>query len=109
MDDPDMVLGIDGYADGLTLEPMVRQRLGPQRIHLEHGRLHCGSLDSGPLLQQGRPDSERNQKNRKCCPNTEITLHNPVPPSVPAKSVLLARHCVPIEDHIEQLSGPRIS
>ena len=36
MNDPDVVLGIDRHADDPAEDPVVRQRLRPQRIHLEH-------------------------------------------------------------------------
>ena len=50
MDDPDVVLRIDREADRLAEDPVVGQRLGPQRIHFEprrhHGRLRRDSRSS---------------------------------------------------------------
>ena len=43
MDDPDVVLGIDGHADRLAENPFVRQRLRPQRIDFEARRLNSGA------------------------------------------------------------------
>jgi hypothetical protein len=39
MDDPDMVVGIDRYADRLAQQPVVGQRLGPHRVHFKSRRL----------------------------------------------------------------------
>jgi len=39
VNDPDMILGIDGDADGLPENPVIRKRFGPQRIDFEPRRL----------------------------------------------------------------------
>ena len=38
MDDPDVIARIHRHADGGAEDPVVRQRLGPERIHLETRR-----------------------------------------------------------------------
>ena len=39
MNDPDVILRIDRYADRLAEDPMIGQRLRPQRVHFESRRL----------------------------------------------------------------------
>ena len=77
MDDPDMVIGIHRYADRLPHEPMVRQRLGPQRVHLKSRRHHVGGsgLYRGPLAQHRGPHSEYNQECDKGRTHVEIPPH----------------------------------
>ena len=52
MDDPDVILGVDPEADDLAEHPVVRQRLGPQRIDLEPRR-----LERAAILRAGRRSS----------------------------------------------------
>src|SRR2546427_7356600 len=75
MDDPDMILSIDRYADRLTEKPIVRQRFGPQRVHFKHWHLNCGSLDSGIFFEHRGPKPESNEGYDKSRANTEITTH----------------------------------
>ncbi len=42
VDDPDVVLAVDGDAGDLAEDPFVGQRLGPERINGELGRLGVG-------------------------------------------------------------------
>ncbi len=42
MNDPDVILGIDGQADGGSLHPMIRQRFRPVGIDFENRRLRRG-------------------------------------------------------------------
>src|SRR5215467_4362136 len=61
MNNPDVILRINRHADGLTLQPMIRQRFRPQRIDFEtRGLYGCGFYCS-PLLQ----DASRNQQHGK--------------------------------------------
>jgi hypothetical protein len=58
MDHPDVIAGIDGETDGLADHPVIRQRLGPHRIHfeargLDHARW-CGCLVERPGAQAER-------------------------------------------------------
>ena len=46
VNDPDVILGIDRHSDCLAENPVVRQRLGPQRVHFEPGR-HGGGGPGG--------------------------------------------------------------
>src|SRR5215467_877968 len=57
VNNPNVILRIDGYADGLPLQPMVRQRLRPQWIDFEARGLHGCGFHCSPLLQ----DASRNQ------------------------------------------------
>src|SRR5690242_3938685 len=52
MDDPDVVLRIGRDADRITEDPMIRQRLRPQRIDFEHRGLHSSRFrDSSAVLE----------------------------------------------------------
>src|SRR5204863_9061828 len=42
MDDPDVILRIDRYANGLAEDPVVRQRLRPQRVDFKPRRHDTG-------------------------------------------------------------------
>ena len=55
MNDPDVIVRIDGQADGLADDPMIRQRLGPERIHFEPGRHHGAGMNDASLAHQDRP------------------------------------------------------
>src|SRR6202035_221208 len=81
MNDPDMILGIHRYADRHAHDPMVRQRLGPQWIHLDPRRLNAGSLDSSPLFEHCGPNSESDQDCYKDRAAIEIIFHTSRPPS----------------------------
>jgi hypothetical protein len=54
-----MFLSIDSNADGHTDEPMIRQRLWPQRVNLKGGGLDPGGLYGGPSLENGGTDRQR--------------------------------------------------
>ena len=41
IENPDVVLPIDGYSAEASEDPVIGQRLRPERIDLEHGRLDC--------------------------------------------------------------------
>ena len=59
MDDPHVVLVVHPYADHHAEQPVVGQGLGPERVHLEHRRLHRARLRFGLVLQHGLADAER--------------------------------------------------
>ncbi len=61
MNDPDVVLLIDPHSDGPAEQPMVRQGLRPQRIHLEHRRLDGRSRGACSVFEQGLAGSERDE------------------------------------------------
>src|SRR5262249_4478771 len=50
VNDPDVILGVDRYADSLSENPMVRQRLRPQRIDFEPRRRGGSGLDCRLLI-----------------------------------------------------------
>jgi hypothetical protein len=62
MDDPDVVLGVHGYADGHTLDPMVGKRLRPKRVHFKLGGFDGGSSNRGSFLKDGGNDSKSGKK-----------------------------------------------
>ncbi len=58
MDDPDVIEFVDPDADGPAQQPVVGQRLRPQRIDFVHRGLHGRALGLGVLLQHGLADTE---------------------------------------------------
>src|SRR5216683_2452354 len=75
MNDPDVVLGIDGNPDRHSNDPMVRHRFGPHRVHFKHWGLNRGGLDGGLLFQHSGSESERGDEREKGRADTQITLH----------------------------------
>src|SRR5580658_8532215 len=75
MDDPDVVLSIDRNADRVADDPMVRQRLGPHRIHFKPRRLNCPALVRSLLAQHNGTDSEDHEGGAKGRANAQIDLH----------------------------------
>ena len=65
MDDPDVIEFVDPDADGPAQQPVVGQRLRPQRIDFEDGGLHGRGLRLGLLLQQGLADAEADNAGRQ--------------------------------------------
>src|SRR2546426_11786932 len=70
-----MILGIGRYADGLTEEPVIRQRLRPQRIHFKPRRHSCGTLQSPGFFDEIARDPERNDECEKDRTHVQITPH----------------------------------
>ena len=66
MDDPDVVLVVDPDADRHAEQPVIRQRLGPQRIDFEARRLDAAVLSSASVLQDHLPDAERGKDGDEC-------------------------------------------
>src|SRR4051812_44809564 len=66
MDDPDMVLLIHPQSDGPAQQPVIGQRLGPQRIDFEHRRLNRAALRIGLVLEHGLADAERGDHRNQC-------------------------------------------
>ena len=68
MDDPHVILGIDRHADHRADHPMIRQRLGPERVDLESRRLSrvlpLRSRRSSERALRHRERSERDEKRR---------------------------------------------
>jgi len=75
MNDPDVILAIHRHADGVALNPVVRQRLGPHRVDLEPGRLDARGFDGGFFLEPRRADSECRDHCDECKTDTKITFH----------------------------------
>jgi hypothetical protein len=52
-----VILGVDRHARGLAHDPVVRQRLGPERIDLEPGRLGgvCGRHERQRVKESQEP------------------------------------------------------
>src|SRR5215467_4752710 len=56
MNYPNVVLRVDRNPDGLTQDPVVRQRFGPQRVHFESWSRNRRGVRHAPLFQKsGRP------------------------------------------------------
>ena len=88
MDAEDMVSGVNRDADRGTQDPMIRQRLGPQRIHLENRRFHTRLLSRRCLVQHELTDTESNEHSDKACPNQDITFPHRTPhPYIPLSLV----------------------
>ena len=51
VDNPDVILGVDGDADDVADDPMVGKRLGPEWLYFEARGLHSGSLNDGSSLK----------------------------------------------------------
>jgi hypothetical protein len=74
-----MVLRVHRDADGLAHDPVVGQRLGPQRIDLEAGSGDGGGFDDGMFLEQNRSDTERTRECQESQTNVAIALHTDEP------------------------------
>ena len=82
VDDPDVVAGVDPHADGVAEHPVVRQRLGPERVDLVARRLRR-ALDAGGghVVErrlgdaQGDDGSERGSER----PQTTVPGHERLP------------------------------
>ena len=72
MDDPDIVLGVDRDADGHAEQPLVGQRLRPQRIDLEDRRFHHRALRDRRVLQHRHADAERRDARGRHQPVNEV-------------------------------------
>src|SRR5206468_3975958 len=59
MNDPDVILLVDPCADRPAQEPVVGNRLRPERIDLVDGRRYARALRIGVLLQQRLADAKR--------------------------------------------------
>src|SRR5262245_20108630 len=75
MNDPDVVLRVNAYADRHPDVPVVRQRLRPQRINLEPGRHDHGfPLNVRHPLQRALTDEKRDKEREKSRAEIDITL-----------------------------------
>src|SRR5258706_22363 len=90
MDDPDVVLIVDPHADGPAEQPVIRQRLGPQRIDFEHRRLDRRSRGRGPVFQESLAGSEHGQGRHERRTDYEIAPSLPASPLLPPLAVSCA-------------------
>ena len=67
MDDPEVVLRIDRGPDGHAQKTLAGDRLGPQRIDLEHRDFHHCLLRRCHGLQQGHPAAKGNRAGSQKC------------------------------------------
>ena len=74
MDDPDVILRIDRHADRVAQDPMVRQRLRPQRIDFKPRRLHAGGLRHRAVLQHLLADGQRGEHYQERHANIHIAF-----------------------------------
>src|SRR5262249_25454177 len=75
VNDPHMVLSIDGNDNGLSENPVVRQRLWPERVYFETWSHGSCSFNSGLLLQDHTHDDKRAEQREKNRTDVNITLH----------------------------------
>ncbi len=88
MNDPDMILRVHRDADGLAHDPMVGQRLGPQRIDLEARRGDGGGFHHRMFLQQKRSDTQRASKCQETETSISIALHVDQPSSRNTRGII---------------------
>ena len=79
MDDPDVVLRIDRHADGLPENPLVGQRLRPERIDFEPRRPDGGGFHGGSFFEHGRRLEQCYQKREQDRTDKELTSHGAPP------------------------------
>ena len=75
MDDPDVVVGIHIETDRLSDNPVVRQRLRPERIHLKLWRHNPCGLDLSLFADHCGANSERGCERENGGTHIQITLH----------------------------------
>src|SRR5438105_8617507 len=75
MNDPDVILAVNGNSNGHAEEPVIRQGLRPQGVYFEHRRLNPGSRNRSSLLQQRGAKSEQADDHEKSCALVEIASH----------------------------------
>ena len=76
MDHPHVILLIHPQPDGPAEQPVIRQGLGPQRINLEHRRLHRIALRLGFVLQHGLANGQPGDAQGEHQPHNVITLES---------------------------------
>ncbi len=81
MDDPDVILGIDGHPDRLAEHPVIGQRPGPQRVDLEGGRLDAGgALCRGDPLERAARSEQGGDEHDEKSPENGMTPGSHVRP-----------------------------
>jgi hypothetical protein len=74
--DPDVILAVNGHAGYRTKNPVVWQRLRPQRIHFEDGDLDSATSLSGRCFLKHAPTySERDDDRDEGGANIKTALH----------------------------------
>ena len=77
MNDPDVILRVDRDADRLAEDPVVRQRLGPQRIDFEPRRLHRRGrgAERRPSIESARAEAERGRAGQEDGADAKVSVH----------------------------------
>jgi hypothetical protein len=73
VDDPHVILRVDGDADGLAEDPVVGEGLGPEGIDFETRREDGGGL--GFAVQHDGPDAEEGEDREEGGPDVDGALH----------------------------------
>ena len=94
VDDEHVILRIDSHADGRAKDPVVRERFGPEGVHLEGRRIHrlaLGGFQHGLANAECQNDrnqrSSENQRARVLHSTLLVAKSNPVPRGA-GKSIL---------------------
>src|SRR5262245_4040733 len=99
MDDPHMILSVDGYADCVPHNPMVRKRLGPHWIDFKHRRLYTGRFGHSAVFQYLLANSERREQYEERDTNYQITFRlHAVLLNSQAFGMLFSLPCVLVKD-----------
>jgi hypothetical protein len=75
MNNPNVILGVHGDADGSADNPMVGKRLRPHGINFEARSLDARSFRGCFSLEHGRTDRKSDEEREKSCCGKSITLH----------------------------------
>jgi hypothetical protein len=96
VDDPDVVLGVHRHADGRSEQPVVRQRLGPERVDLEDRRFDLGLRVDRGTIERGLRHPQGRQHREKQARHEQVSLVGQLPHgSTPRESPVGARSRVP--------------
>ena len=73
---PDVVARVDGHTDDVPEQPLVRQRLRPERVHLQRSPRHV-ALRRGGAVERALPEGERDaaRDNGRRHPRLLFPLH----------------------------------
>src|SRR5579871_5338233 len=81
MNDPDMILRIRRNTDRLAHDPVIRERLRPQRIHFKTRCDDTGGFDHRMSFEQNRRDPQHSGERYQARTHVKIALH--AAPSLP--------------------------
>jgi hypothetical protein len=74
MNDPHVILGVHRNTDDGPENPVIRQRLRPERIHFEHRRLNTSALSVCTVLKHGLSRSQSGQQNHDGASCIKVTF-----------------------------------